>query len=66
MSLAEGVKALRNEMGMNRREFCDYFAIPYRTVVDWESGRRHMPEYLLDLMEYKASAEQMRKIREES
>jgi|GEM_PF-2739676 len=34
MNLAEKVRKLRDEMGMNRREFCDYYAIPYRTVVD--------------------------------
>jgi DNA-binding transcriptional regulator YiaG len=46
-------------MGMNRREFCDYYAIPYRTMVDWEAGKRKMPEYLLRLMEYKARMERM-------
>ena len=45
------VKALREEMHLNRREFCDYFSIPYRTVQDWEAGKRIMPEYVLRLME---------------
>lgn len=45
---------LRNSMNMNRREFTEYFEIPYRTVQDWELGQREMPEYLLRLMAYKA------------
>ena len=28
---------LREKMGMNRREFSDYYGIPYRTVQDWEA-----------------------------
>ena len=59
MDIAEEVRNLRGEMGMNRREFCDYYAIPYRTVVDWEAGKRKMPEYVLRLMEYKAQMEKL-------
>ena len=59
MDIAEEVRNLRDEMGMNRREFCDYYAIPYRTVVDWEAGKRKMPEYVLRLMEYKAEMEKL-------
>jgi DNA-binding transcriptional regulator YiaG len=43
---------LRESTGMNRREFCDYFQIPYRTVTDWERDKRHAPEYVLRLLEY--------------
>ena len=48
---------LRKNMGMNRRQFAEYFGIPYRTVQDWELGNRKMPEYLLRLIEYKAKVE---------
>lgn len=34
MDYAIEVKSLRNDMGMNRMEFCEYFQIPYHTVVD--------------------------------
>ena len=44
---------LRESTGMTRKEFCEYFEIPYRTVQDWELGNRKMPDYLLRLMEYK-------------
>lgn len=43
---------LRKSTGLNRRQFCDYFQIPYRTVTDWERGARHMPDYVLRLLEY--------------
>lgn len=44
-------------MGMNRREFSDYYGIPYRTVQDWEAEKRELPEYLLRLLKYRAEAE---------
>ena len=46
------IKELRESTGMNRREFCDYFQIPYRTVTEWERDNRHAPEYVLRLLEY--------------
>lgn len=52
---------LRESTGMNRRQFCDYFGIPYRTVQDWELGNRKMPDYLLRLMAYKIKTEKLDK-----
>lgn len=49
--------SLREETGMNRKEFAEYFGIPYRTMQDWELGNRQMPEYLLRLMMYKVKME---------
>ena len=49
---------LRKSTGMNRREFAEYFGIPYRTVQEWELGNRRMPEYLLRLMKYKICIEE--------
>lgn len=57
MELREELLELRKSTGMNRREFCEYFGIPYRTVQDWEAGKRAMPEYLLNLMKYKVMTE---------
>lgn len=34
------VRKLRDSMGMNRKKFCDYYGIPYRTVQDWEAGKK--------------------------
>lgn len=61
MTIAEEVKKLREDMGLNRCQFCEYYSIPYRTMVDWEAGKRKMPEYLLRLMAYKASMEKLKK-----
>lgn len=36
MTSKDELLELRSSMGMNRREFCEYFEIPYRTVQDWE------------------------------
>jgi DNA-binding transcriptional regulator YiaG len=57
MELKEKLMEMRKRTGMNRREFAEYFGIPYRTVQDWELGNRQMPEYLFRLMEYKIRVE---------
>lgn len=61
MSRGKEVKELREKMGMNRREFSDYYGIPYRTVQDWEAEKRELSEYLLRLMKYRAEVEYMMK-----
>lgn len=53
------LRKIREKTGMNRREFSDYFGIPYRTVQDWEAGKRKMPGYLLRLMLYKLEMEKI-------
>lgn len=55
------LKKLREEAGLNRREFAEEFGIPLRTVEDWEAGRRKMPGYLLRLILYKVSIEKLGK-----
>ena len=57
---------LRDSTGMTRREFCEYFEIPYRTLQDWELGNRKMPEYLFRLMEYKIKMEGLAKRKDSS
>ena len=54
MSRGKEVKELREKLKMNRREFSDFFGIPYRTVQDWEAEKRKLPEYVLRLMQYRA------------
>lgn len=46
-------KELREQSEMTRKQFVEYFGIPYRTIQDWELGNRKCPEYLLELMKYK-------------
>ena len=51
------IKKLRESTGMNRKEFCEYFEIPYRTMTEWERGTRKMPDYVLRLLAYKIKME---------
>ncbi|MDO5406755.1 MAG: XRE family transcriptional regulator [Eubacteriales bacterium] len=55
------IKELREMTGMNRRQFCEYFQIPYRTVTEWELDHRHAPEYVLRLLEYYIRMEKVMK-----
>ena len=59
--MKEQLIEIRKKTGMNRREFAEYFSIPYRTVQDWELGNRQMPDYLFRLMEYKIRMEKLMK-----
>ena len=59
--MKEQLIEIRQRTGMNRREFAEYFNIPYRTVQDWELGNRQMPEYLFRLIEYKIQMEKLMK-----
>ena len=46
------IKELRESTGLNRKEFCEKFDIPYRTVTEWERGNRNAPPYVIRLLEY--------------
>ena len=59
MEAAEYIKKLREETGLNRKQFAIYYEIPLRTVEDWEAGRRTPPEYIPRLMEYKLKYEKL-------
>ena len=59
MDIQKRIIELRESTGMNRKEFCDYFGIPYRTVTEWERGTRKMPDYVLRMMEYQIRMENL-------
>ena len=65
MDCSKKIKELRESTGMNRKEFCEYFEIPYRTVTEWERDNRHAPEYVLRLLEYYIRMEKLVKKKEE-
>ncbi len=52
MDKAAKIVELRKSTGMNRKEFCEYFKIPYRTMSEWERDGRHAPDYLIRLLDY--------------
>lgn len=51
---------IRNQTGMNKKEFAEYLGIPYRTLQDWELGNTQAPEYVLRLIAYKVQMEKER------
>lgn len=55
--LGRMIKYLRLLTGMKREDFANYLHIPLGTVRDWEQGKRKMPEYVYELIEYKVSRE---------
>lgn len=52
MDAAKIIRELREQTGMNRKEFSEYTKIPVRTLEDWEAGRRTPPEYIPRLLSY--------------
>lgn len=59
MNAAEIIKKLREEAGLNRREFSQHTGIPLRTLEDWEAGRRTPPEYIPRLLAYQLKYEEL-------
>ena len=51
---------VREESGMNRKDFAEWLGIPYRTMQDWERGISQVPEYVLRLIAYKVQMEKER------
>ena len=51
-SFQKSMKELRESTGLNRKEFCEKFDIPYRTMTEWELGHRIAPPYVYRLVTY--------------
>lgn len=51
------IKELRTASGMTQQAFSEYLHIPKRSIVNWETGQRNAPEYLIELIEYKLRKE---------
>ena len=51
------IAELRQKANMSRKQFVEYFNIPYRTIQDWELENRKCPDYLIELLEYKLTKE---------
>ena len=66
MDISEKIRMLREQTGMNRKEFSMHVGLPIRTLEDWEAGRRTPPEYLPRLISYQFKYEKlMRKLEQE-
>ena len=51
---------VRQESGMNKKEFAKWLGVPYRTLEDWELASTQVPEYVLRLVAYKVMWEKER------
>lgn len=66
MDIANNIRHLREQKGMNRREFSIYTGIPVRTLEDWEAGRRTPPEYIPRLLSYQLKYDKIVSDREDA
>nr|DAZ20456.1 MAG TPA: antitoxin [Caudoviricetes sp.] len=44
------IEKARTQMNMSRREVSQWLEIPYRTLENWEKGRRPCPTYIEKLV----------------
>ena len=52
---------IRNQIEMNKKEFTEYFGVPYRTLQDWELGNTQASEYMLHVISYKVQMDKGRR-----
>jgi DNA-binding transcriptional regulator YiaG len=45
------ITEIRAISGLNKTKFAELYNIPYRTLQDWEAGKRNPPAYVLPLLE---------------
>ena len=45
------ITEIRALSGLNKTKFAERYGIPYRTLQDWEAGKRKPPSYVLPLLE---------------
>ena len=53
----EDIKSLRERYNLTRKQFCEMFGIPYRTLQSWELGDRECPDYVFNLIKYRLQNE---------
>ena len=60
------IKTLITSCGMTQRAFAEHFHIPLRTIEDWSRGVRQCPDYVVELIAYKAEHEGLLKEKAEA
>lgn len=45
------IREMRTKLGVTQSEFATRYSIPFRTVQNWETGKRTPPEYIITLLE---------------
>lgn len=61
MECKDKIKEIRELTGLNRKEFCEKYQIPYQTVTDWELGHRTAPDYVIRMLEYYVRMQELTK-----
>lgn len=51
------IREMRSALGDTQGEFSVRYAIPFRTIQNWETGVRNPPEYVRNLLEYRVQAD---------
>ncbi len=51
LEIGNKIRQLRENAGLTRRDLCERLSIPYRTLQEWETGRRTPPGYVINLLE---------------
>lgn len=54
---AESIKELRERTGLTQVDFSKQYNIPVGSIRDWEQGRKHCPEYVIELLRFKIEHE---------
>lgn len=54
---------LREQLGLNRKDFSLEYGNPLRTLEDWEHGKRKMPDYLFRLLAYKVKVDALHNLK---
>ena len=50
MENKDKLKELREKLELSQVKFAEKFSVPVRTIQDWESGRREMRNYIIEMM----------------
>ncbi len=51
------IREMRNALGDTQSEFAARYHIPFRTIQNWETGKRTPPEYVVNLLESRINAD---------
>lgn len=44
------LREFREDRGVSREMLCIHTGVPYKSLQNWETGRRKAPKYLIDLL----------------
>jgi len=51
------IREMRHELGYTQNEFAARYHIPFRSIQNWETGKRSAPDYLTELLEARVKAD---------